>query len=71
MGNVRVKLRKVTGLTWSRLGYTAGCLTASTGVGIEFGAAWGLVVAGVIGAASFLLLVDVDKRSDTGGTGGR
>ena len=56
------RLRRATALAWSRIGYTASCATAATGVAIQAGVGWGLVVAGAIGAASFLLLVDVDGR---------
>lgn len=69
MGDVRVRsrLRKLSGLTVSRLGYTAGCLATAAGVGTEFGPGWGLMVGGVISAASFLLLVDVDEKGEPGG----
>lgn len=68
MGDVRVKrVRQLTSLAWSRLGYTVGCLTASVGVGIEFGTGWGLTVGGAIGAASCLLLVDVDQKGASDG----
>lgn len=64
------RLRRVSALAWSRIGYTAGCLTAAAGVGVETGVGWGLVVGGAVGAASFLLLVDVDKkRAPEGGDG--
>lgn len=63
MGDVRVRrIRGLTALAWSRLGYTVGCLTASVGVGWEFGPGWGLTVGGALGAASCLLLVDVGDR---------
>lgn len=63
MGDVRMKRGwRLTALAWSRLGYTAGCAAASAGVGLEFGIGWGLTVGGVIGAASCLLLVDVDAK---------
>ncbi|MGW6743777.1 hypothetical protein ACWGDX_24165 [Streptomyces sp. NPDC055025] len=72
MGGVRVKrLRRVTALAWSRLGYAAGCLTAFVGVGLEFGAAWGLTAGGAITAASFLLLVDVGGDEKGGEHDGR
>ncbi|MFM9681109.1 hypothetical protein [Streptomyces brasiliscabiei] len=68
MGGVRVKrMRRVTALAWSRIGYTVGCLTASAGVGWEFGPGWGLTVGGALGAASCLLLVDVEEKGDSGG----
>lgn len=56
------RLRQVTALTWSRLGYSAGCAAAAVGFGLEVGLGWGLFVGGVAGAASCLLLVDVDGR---------
>lgn len=65
------RVRKVTPLSWSRLGYTGGCLTTAAGAGIEFGTGWALMAGGVVAAASFLLLVDVDKHDDTGGSSGR
>ena len=68
MGDVRMtRIRRVTALVWSRIGYAAGCLVAAAGVGIEAGAGWGLVVGGAVGAASFLLLVDVDEKGDGDG----
>ena len=64
------RLRKLTALTWSRLGYSAGCAAAAAGIGLEAGLGWGLVTGGVIAAASFLLLVDVDgQRPAKGGDG--
>ncbi|MFD6684193.1 hypothetical protein [Micromonospora parva] len=71
MGGVRVsRLRRVSALLWARLGYAVGCLTAAAGVGIEFGPGWALTVGGAVGAASCLLLVDVDaKRPARGGDG--
>ncbi|MFK0151192.1 hypothetical protein ACIQVK_03805 [Streptomyces sp. NPDC090493] len=71
MGGVRMKrLRQVTALAWSRLGYSAGCAAAAVGVGLEIGLGWGLVTGGAIGAASSLLLVDVDgQRPPKGGDG--
>ncbi|WP_330348162.1 hypothetical protein [Streptomyces sp. NBC_00582] len=82
MGDVRMKrvrqaaaavrrwpqgVRAVRALTWSRLGYAGGCLTASTGAGMQFGTAWGLMLGGAVAAASFLLLVDVEERGADGG----
>ena len=58
------RLRKVSALAWSRMGYTAGCATASAGVGLSFGVGWALTVAGVLAAASCLLLVDVDTKEE-------
>ena len=55
-------MRQMTALAWSRLGYTAGCVMAAVGVGVEFGCGWGLTVGGAVGAASCLLLVDVDEK---------
>lgn len=54
------RLRQVTALAWSRLGYSTGCVAVAVGVGLEVGVGWGLVVGGAVGAASCLLLVDVD-----------
>lgn len=63
MGGVRMKrMRRVSALVWSRLGYTTSCLAAAIGVGLEVGLGWGLVAGGAIGAASCLLLVDVDEK---------
>jgi hypothetical protein len=45
----------------ARLGYAGGCLTAALGAGVEFGCGVGLMVAGVVMAASFLVLADVDE----------
>lgn len=72
MGDLRVRDRpawRLSRLALSRLGYAAGCLTASVGLGLNFGPGWGLTVGGVACAASFLLLVDVDDGQDepTGG----
>jgi hypothetical protein len=64
------RLRQVTALTWSRLGYSAGCAAAAVGVGLEVGLGWGFAVGGAVGAASCLLLVDVDgQRPMEGGDG--
>ncbi|QXE36970.1 hypothetical protein KQY30_24920 [Streptomyces sp. GMY02] len=72
MGDVRMRrLRQVTALTWSRLGYAAGCLTSFAGVTVEFGVGWGLMTAGAIAAASFLLLVDVGGEVTRAGGDGR
>jgi hypothetical protein len=65
------RLRKLTALTWSRLGYSAGCAAMAVGVGLEVGLGWGLVVGGVMSAASSLLLVDVaGQRPQNGGDSG-
>lgn len=61
------RLGSTSALTWSRLGYTGGCAAASSGVGVQFGLGWALMVAGVWTAASFLLLVDVDVKRGDGG----
>jgi lipopolysaccharide export LptBFGC system permease protein LptF len=42
-------------------GYVLGCLLVVAGVYVAFGLAGALVVAGVITAASFLLLADVEE----------
>ncbi|MGJ5826060.1 hypothetical protein [Streptomyces ossamyceticus] len=57
-----MKRIRLSALAWSRLGYTVGCLTASVGVGMEFGPGWGLTVGGALGAASCLLLIDVEAK---------
>ncbi len=44
------------------LGYVAFCLVAVAGVYVIKGLGVALIVAGVIGAASFLLLADVDEE---------
>jgi hypothetical protein len=60
------RLAGTSPLAWSRWGYTGGCAVASSGVGVQFGLGWALMVAGVWAAASFLLLVDVDGKGDGG-----
>lgn len=46
------------------LGYVAGCLLIVAGVWIEFGSGFGLIVAGAVTAASYLLLADVEDDPD-------
>lgn len=58
------RLRAVSALAWSRIGYTGGCMTAASGVGVRFGLGWALMTAGVLAAASFLLLVDVGATAE-------
>lgn len=65
MGDVRI--RRLSRLLRARLGYAAGCAVAVAGVVVEFGIGVGLMVGGVLTAASFLVLVDVDE--DKGGDG--
>jgi hypothetical protein len=67
MGHLHLKgLRWMSALVWSRLGYAAGCATASSGVGLTFGLGWALTVAGVLAAVSCLLLVDVEPKGAPG-----
>lgn len=49
-------------LVLALLGYTLGCLLVVAGVAVNWGVGWGLLVAGVIAAVSFLVLTDVDPR---------
>lgn len=71
MGDVRMsRWRRVSALAWSRLGYSAGCLAAAVGVGMEAGLGWGLVAGGVVGAASCLLLIDVEAKGPPKGGDG-
>jgi hypothetical protein len=43
-------------------GFVAGVLLATLGVLLVFGLGWALIVSGVVAAASFLLLFDVDRE---------
>lgn len=43
------------------LGYAAGCVMASVGVAVEFGAGWGLIAGGVVCAASVFCMADFDE----------
>lgn len=73
MGDLRVKdrpVRRLSKLALSRIGYAAGCLAASVGLGLNFGPGWGLTVGGVACAASCLLLVDVDDGPQRPAEGG-
>lgn len=45
----------------ARVGYVTGLVTASSGVGVVFGAGWALIAGGIAMSASFLLLYDVDE----------
>lgn len=56
MGRVRL-----TGKRRALLGYLLGCALVIAGVYVGTGLAGALLVAGVITAASFLLLTDVDE----------
>lgn len=67
MGGVRV--RRLTALVWARVGYAAGVVVAAVGIGVEAGPGWGMAVGGAVGAASCLLLVDVDDRRPRKGGG--
>jgi hypothetical protein len=42
------------------LGYAGGCAMAAVGVAVQFGAGWGLIAGGVVCAASFFTLADID-----------
>jgi hypothetical protein len=48
------------------LGYVAGCLLIVAGVWVQFGIGFGLIMAGAVSVASFLLLADADD-DDTDG----
>lgn len=56
MGHVRLTRRRR-----ALLGYLLGCLLIVAGIYVAQGPAGALVVAGVITAASFLLLTDVEE----------
>lgn len=60
----RLRLRKVSRLAWSRLGFVVSCTSISAGASFEFGPGWGLMVAGVLGGGSCLLLVDVEPGKE-------
>lgn len=63
MGDVRVRRPRLAG---ARLGYAAGCASAACGVGLLWGLGVALIVAGVVAAASCLVLVDVDGEAKGG-----
>jgi hypothetical protein len=48
------------------LGYVVGCLAIVAGVWVQFGIGFGLIVAGALAVASFLLLADVDDDDQAG-----
>lgn len=54
---------RLSRLARARLGYASGLITAAVGAGLEWGAGIGLLLGGVTAAASFLLLSDVDERT--------
>lgn len=56
MGRIRLTRRHR-----ALLGYVAGCLLIVAGAWVAAGLAAGLITAGVITAASFLLLTDVEE----------
>lgn len=56
MGRVRLNRRRR-----SLLGYLAGCLLIVAGMWVAQGLAGALITAGIITAASFLLLTDVEE----------
>lgn len=47
---------------WVKLVFYVFALVLSTGVFLEFGAGWALMVCGLIGGTSALLLHDVDEK---------
>lgn len=47
---------------WVKLVFYMFALVLSTGVFLEFGVGWALMVGGVIGGAAALLLHDVDEK---------
>lgn len=53
--------KAVSRVARARAGYAAGVVSASVGVGVEFGAGWALIVGGVVTSCSYLLLYDVDE----------
>jgi hypothetical protein len=53
---------RLSKLARARLGYAAGCVVAAVGAGLEWGLGFGLLFGGVVCAASFLLLADVDEE---------
>lgn len=55
-------MRRLSALSRARLGYALGCLLVAVGVAVNWGPGWGLIVAGVFVAASFLVLADVDGK---------
>lgn len=60
MGFLRVT--RWSRLARTRLGYWAGCTGLSVGAGLEFGTGLGLMVGGLVTAASFLFVVDIDQQ---------
>lgn len=62
-------MRRLTALMWARLGYAGGVVLAAVGIGVEAGPGWGMAVGGAVGAASCLLLVDVDGKQPRKGGG--
>lgn len=53
---------RLSKLARARLGYAAGCACAAVGAGLEWGVGFGLLLGGVVCAASFLLLTNVDEE---------
>lgn len=58
--SLRVRLR-LGGAARARLWIKSGGASVATGVGVECGTGWGLVVAGVASVAYGLWVVDVDE----------
>lgn len=62
MGILRVT--RWSRLARARLGYWTGCAGLSAGAGLQFGTGVGLMVGGLVTAASFLFVVDVDRPEE-------
>lgn len=62
----RLRVTAWTRAARARLGYWVGCAGVAAGAGVEWGLGAGLMVGGVITAASFLLLVETDEEARDG-----
>jgi hypothetical protein len=62
-------LLQLNGAARARLWIKSGGAGVSTGVGVECGTGWGLVVAGVASVAYGLWVVDLDDEPKRGGRG--
>lgn len=54
------RVRATSRVAKARIGYGAGVLVASWGLGVLFGLGWALLAAGAVCCGSFLLLYPVD-----------
>lgn len=63
MGRIR-RVMQVSALVRARAGFALGCALVVAGVAVNWGLGWGLLVAGVFVAGSFLVLADVDGRDE-------